>query len=286
MITKNECQMVRLDFDGHKYRVKGTYYGPEQYVIDPPGEFEIECILLSENGAWTSPTWIDCTRRLETNPNFLAACLRAIRGEDDMDCTCTTEVTCPAHKDLDGSGWIQTFTGLAVNPALITPGVITIADIAHALAMQCRFSGHVNFFYSVAQHSIHVSQNCEPKDALWGLLHDAAEAYLVDLPRPIKYRAGYETYRKDEARVMQAVCERFSLTSDMPESVRQADELLLTTEARDFMAPLRPGWRHTEQNGYPVLPAKLLPWTWQHAEQRFLQRFRDLQRQHMLSVAV
>jgi uncharacterized protein len=82
--------------------------------------------------------------------------------------------------------WIQTYTGKQFWPLSPLPEDIVIEDIAHALSMQCRFGGHVRTFYSVAQHSVHVSLLVEPQYALWGLLHDAAEAYLVDLPRPIK----------------------------------------------------------------------------------------------------
>ena len=83
-------------------------------------------------------------------------------------------------------GFIGTFSGLRFWPLAPNLEKILVEDIAHALAHQCRFGGHASRFYSVAEHSVHVSQLCLPEHALWGLLHDASEAYLVDLPRPLK----------------------------------------------------------------------------------------------------
>lgn len=176
----------------------------------------------------------------------------------------------------DADGWIQTFTGRKVNLADIRPDDIDIQDIAHALSLQCRFSGHTKKHYSIAQHCVLVNLNCPAFYQLWGLLHDASEAYLLDLPRPIKHRCGYETYRADEERCMQAVSARFGLSLTMPECVRRADELLLVTEARDLMAPLAPGWRFQVANGYTALEEKIVPWDMRLAEIRFLERFATL----------
>jgi hypothetical protein len=82
----------------------------------------------------------------------------------------------------DGS--ITTFSGVLFRPLLPNPDDIRIADIAHALSQQYRFAGHTRTFYSVAEHSVRVSLLCRPDDALWGLLHDASEAFLTDVPAP------------------------------------------------------------------------------------------------------
>jgi hypothetical protein len=84
---------------------------------------------------------------------------------------------------MDRDGFLGTFSGLRFWPLDPEPEKILIADIAHALAHQCRFGGHASKFYSVSENSVHVSRRCAPEDALWGLLHDASEAYLVELPR-------------------------------------------------------------------------------------------------------
>ena len=98
-------------------------------------------------------------------------------------------------------GFIGTFSGLRFWPLDPNPEKILIADIAHALAHQCRFGGHASKFYSVAEHSVHVSKLCLPEHALWGLLHDASEAYLVDLPRPLKLLPEFAPYREAERRL-------------------------------------------------------------------------------------
>ncbi|MES2342292.1 MAG: phosphohydrolase [Pseudomonadota bacterium] len=177
--------------------------------------------------------------------------------------------------------WIQVASGRQFWPLDPHADEVHLDDIAHALANQCRFSGHVRHFYSVAQHSYFVSLHCDPPDALWGLLHDAAEAYLVDLPRPVKkaLRASWLTLFDDmEATVMRAVCERFGLPLVQPESVDRADDLLLATEARDLMAPLHPDWHHREENGYPVLPDRIIPWSPGRAAWAFKTRFDQLTR--------
>jgi 5'-deoxynucleotidase YfbR-like HD superfamily hydrolase len=84
------------------------------------------------------------------------------------------------------STWTQTFKGLKFHPFDPKPEQIDIIDIAHALSMLCRWNGHIGRFYSVAEHSIHVASLVPDKAKLWALMHDAAEAYVGDLPKPIK----------------------------------------------------------------------------------------------------
>ena len=88
--------------------------------------------------------------------------------------------------DTSKPGWVQTVTGKAFYPLKPDPSLISIEDIAWALSMQCRFAGHVLHFYSVAEHCVYISNSVPMEDALWGLLHDATEAYLTDVPRPLK----------------------------------------------------------------------------------------------------
>jgi hypothetical protein len=172
--------------------------------------------------------------------------------------------------------WGCTANGWKYWPTDPRPGDIETLDIAHALSLQCRFGGHVSEFYSVAQHSVAVSFACDPADALWGLLHDASEAYIVDIPRPLKYAAGMEGYVRLEQAMMRAVCERFGLPLDMPESVRYADEVLLATEARDLMPHHGPAgvphWGLT----HPPLPDRIACWSPTQARIHFLDRLHDL----------
>lgn len=171
------------------------------------------------------------------------------------------------------TGWIQTFTSRKVHPLNLRPEDIDIKDIAHALSLQCRFAGHVKQFYSVAEHSIRVSHCCDKADALWGLLHDASEAYLVDLPKPLKCLPEFAAYRSAEQSAIRVICQRFGLPVEQPESVTKADATLLATEALDLMAPLHPDWQITTivPLMYPTAPLD-----WQVAEHEFLHRFSKL----------
>lgn len=171
--------------------------------------------------------------------------------------------------------WMQTFTGRQFWPIDPRPEEVSIVDIAHSLANQCRYAGHCKSFYSVAQHSVIVSQICDPKDALWGLLHDAAEAYLVDLPRPIKrYSELGEHYRDLEANLLQVVCERFGLTLPEPLSVKRADDVALVTEMRDLMGVPPAPWRESESS--EPLERMLCPFSPEVAKRMFLIRFEEL----------
>jgi uncharacterized protein len=138
--------------------------------------------------------------------------------------------------------YIQVYSGHPFWPLDPRASEVDIRDIAHALANQCRFSGHVRRFYSVAQHSFHVSLACESKDALWGLLHDAAEAYTLDMPRPLKQHSAFAPYLEVEALIMRSVCERFGLPPEMPPSVKQADDALLAAEVHSLMTPCEDIW--------------------------------------------
>jgi uncharacterized protein len=169
--------------------------------------------------------------------------------------------------------WIQTYTGRQFWPLEPDPEEIVVEDIAHALSMQCRFVGHCNHFYSVAQHSVLVSRACDPRDALWGLLHDAAEAYLVDLCRPVKHEPRMLAYREAEAALQRAICLRFGLPFEEPESVRRADRALLRTEQRDLMKPPPAAWADNREG---ALPNRIEPWTQIQAERSFLTSFATL----------
>jgi hypothetical protein len=170
------------------------------------------------------------------------------------------------------AAWIQTHSGRRFNPTKPNPDAIVIQDIAHALSMQCRFSGHCKEFYSVAQHSVLVSHICNDEDALWGLLHDASEAYLVDVPRPLKQSGKFQTYIDFETEMQIAVCKRFGLPLQEPPSVKRADTKLLATEARDLMSPLHSDWIQV------VSPLPFVIETWDHrkAKDMFMQRFFEL----------
>jgi len=168
--------------------------------------------------------------------------------------------------------WIQTYSGRRFTPTNPNPDAIVIQDIAHSLSMQCRFGGHVKNFYSVAQHCVLVSHICNFEDAFWGLMHDATEAYLVDVPRPIKRSGLMDAYLEFEDKVQTAICKRFGLTGKEPASVKKADTILLATEARDLLPNLRSDWSIKET----PLPFKINPLGPREAKDLFMKRFFEL----------
>jgi 5'-nucleotidase len=166
--------------------------------------------------------------------------------------------------------WIQTFSGAKFQPGAPRPEDFNIADIAHSLSLLCRFNGHCRRFYSVAEHSVRVSGHCPPRHALWGLLHDLGEAYLGDMPRPIKL--GFPAFEEAELRLVRVACEVFGLPWPMPAEVKQADDALLATEMRDLMAPPPEDWKLREA----PLAGRIEPWSAEEAELAFLARYREL----------
>jgi hypothetical protein len=128
-----------------------------------------------------------------------------------MGVAVTADTTDPGWHRGD---WMQTFTGRKFYPTAPLADDIDIVDIAHALSHLCRYAGHVDRFYSVAEHCVKVSEWVEAVTgdtgaALEALLHDATEAYVVDVPRPLKVQL--PDYRRAEGRVQLAVWQRFGL---------------------------------------------------------------------------
>jgi hypothetical protein len=176
-------------------------------------------------------------------------------------------------RDLAIPDWIMTASGLPFWPLRPRAEDVRIEDVAHALSNLCRFTGAVREFYSVAQHSVLVSCVVPVEHALWGLLHDASEAYLLDLARPVKRLPELAAYRGAEAAVMAAVCARLGLPLDEPDDVKLADRRMLRTEQRDLMPPELPGEGRGDVEPYPFL---IEPWSPERARFEFLQRFRAL----------
>lgn len=134
-----------------------------------------------------------------------------------------------------GEPWIQTFTGKKFYPFDPQPDQICIEDIAHALSLKCRFSGHLKYHYSVAEHSLNVAELVPRELKIHALLHDAAEAYLPDMPRPIKHDPRMKFYREMEDKIQAAICRRFGLPHETPKEIKEADTVMLVTEAEQLL---------------------------------------------------
>jgi len=144
---------------------------------------------------------------------------------------------------------IRTVSGQYVNIADPDPETIRIEDIAHALSQLPRFGGHLPRFYSVAQHSMACAELVEPELKLQALLHDASEAYLLDMPSPIK--ALLPEYQKLELRFMEVVAKKFGFAWPMAPAVVDADRHQLQLEWHEVMLkPWKPAQFFTMSSSY------------------------------------
>lgn len=174
--------------------------------------------------------------------------------------------------------YIRTFTGRAFYWRDIPNNTYDIRDIAHALAMNCRWTGHTKEFYSVAQHSVYASYEVPPNDALAALLHDAAEAYVHDTSSPLKKflkEKGFTVFSDLENQIEDALMKSFGVPFPLSLVVKQVDMRLWATEYRDLM--------RTEKAVLSVEKDHPVPFEWHvhplppvDAERVFLRRFKQL----------
>lgn len=176
--------------------------------------------------------------------------------------------------------WIETASGIKFEFLNPKPEMISIEDIAHALAHQCRFNGHVSKFYSVAEHSVECSSLVPDRYKLQALLHDASEAYITDIASPVKQYLS--NYKELENVVMTAIANKFEFEWPLSEETKQADLIMLSEEARCLMLGKGDNWNMWDDIFRPVprnwyQPACLSPL---EAKQVFLQVFEHLVGKH------
>ena len=167
---------------------------------------------------------------------------------------------------------ILTASGKHFNYLNPVPGAIRIFDISQALSRESRFNGHTGRFYSVAQHAVLASWIVPAEFQREALLHDASEAYMKDLPSPLK--ALLPDYRRIETSVDLAIRKRFRLPLTMSPAVKRADLVLLATERRDLMPKNDDYWPCLA--GIIPLAEVIQPLADFEAQQLFLNRFMDL----------
>lgn len=208
--------------------------------------------------------------------------------------------------------WILTYTGRAFDLAAPRADLISTVDIAHSLSMICRFGGHPRRHYSVAQHSLLVAGIVPPEHQLIALLHDATEAYVGDMVRPIKLMMSWhhdqctaawlsscigsfvgpasaceqmeeispgfnlllDAYKQIEHRVWLAICDHFHLEPELPDCVKEADMIALATERRELMPDHPAAWDCLA--GVQALPQSLANWQPETARQAFHDRLLEL----------
>ena len=161
------------------------------------------------------------------------------------------------NKNPRKGDWIQTATGQQFWPMDPLHEEIEIEDIAHALSLICRYAGHCSHFYSVAQHSVILAHFVPNHLQLMGLLHDASEAYISDIPKPAKnFLPDYEVAEKN---IEKAISEKFKLPFPMPAEVKHMDTVMLKTEVRDLMLIPPKDWNIPKD--IPVLEETIVPWS-------------------------
>jgi hypothetical protein len=146
----------------------------------------------------------------------------------------------------------------------------TIEDIAHGLSMTCRFAGQCRHFYSVAEHCWHASYLVPDPFKLRALMHDAAEAFIGDVTRPLK--SLLPDYKAIERNVEAAIAERFAVGDWNVGEIKHADLVMLRAEQATMMPPHDDTW--------PVLaevaaapPVNFRYWEPERARTAFLDRF-------------
>lgn len=193
------------------------------------------------------------------------------------------------------SCFIQTYSGKRFDILNPQPEQIEIVDIAHALSIIPRFTGHTRAPYTVGQHSIMVSCFCDQANALAGLLHDAAEAYIGDLSTPLKRALdgtdGLFFIKAIEKPIMQAIAARFFLPWPFNPGVKAVDLSMCETERQDLMIPTpnvsaADFWGgHAENVPARIAADPLVIWERDVVFNTFIERFSFLYQHNMAVIA-
>lgn len=169
--------------------------------------------------------------------------------------------------------WMQTVNGRMFWPCDPRIGDFDLGEIAVALGNICRFGGHLNTHYSVAQHCVLVAELCPENLQLEGLMHDATEAYYGDIPRPLKYSAYMAGYREIEKIAEMALARQFDLhywsDTGWPEIVKHYDNAILMAEHRDLQVLEPAPWGVD----VPADPKTISPWPAAQAAEAWLKAY-------------
>lgn len=189
------------------------------------------------------------------------------------------------------NAWMATSTGGRFWPTKPDPLHVEPRDIARALSMLCRYGGHVERFYSVAEHCVLMSYAVPREHALWALLHDATEAYVGDMVRPLKHHPSMAAFSDLEDQVMAAVALRFGLQTEwgpafpdqpgearflvpvMPAAVKDADNRIILDEKAAILRPQEHAWA---ADALKPLGVEIKAYAPHQAERRYLSRLRQL----------
>lgn len=188
------------------------------------------------------------------------------------------------HNPRKGMGF-QTYTGGVFFPLDPKPEEVNIEDIARALSHVCRYGGHIRKFYSVAQHSVYVAQLCRDKWLKgWFLLHDAPEAYMGDVVRPLKKDVffGEQSYTQKENELMDVIAQALHLPVPYPDpekmwaDIHDADNAVLLAEKRDLIGTINDVvWKAWQYNHITPYIQVIEPWDPDTAMEIFLDEYRS-----------
>lgn len=177
-------------------------------------------------------------------------------------------------------GSIQTFTGGIFYPLDPRVEEINLQDVAHGLSHKARFTGHTRCFYSTAEHAVRVSKCVEMlggslMQQYVGLHHDDSDAYIPDVPTPLKVLPEFQFFREVEKKIEHACYQKFGCIVDDYSVVKKADIVLLLTEKRDLMPKINQNWGKFEFEPIPA-PYRIRPWSPTKAKEKYLARHTDL----------
>jgi 5'-deoxynucleotidase YfbR-like HD superfamily hydrolase len=171
------------------------------------------------------------------------------------------------------TSYVSTYSGNRFYPLEPRIDVVAIEDIAHGLAYQCRFNGQTRQFYSVAQHSLIVASLVPDELRLAALLHDAAEAYVGDMVKPLKVLL--PAFADIEEQVSALIARAFGVDFSNYGPIKLADLVALATEKRDLMPHSVESWDYLAH--IDALPDVIVPMSPGQAKLAFLAEFNKLQ---------
>ena len=175
--------------------------------------------------------------------------------------------------------WIQTYSGAPFDFDNPEGHYFNVMDFAHALSMLCRYNGHTKRFYSVGEHLIRCSNLVPEKFAFEALMHDVSEAYMSDMPRPLKNIMG--EYKTLEVRIETAIAKQFNLPVPMSPEVKECDNKILLIEREILMNDAPFPWNHYGTTPYTRTEfwnsmLNVSAYTPDIVESKFINRFNEL----------
>jgi hypothetical protein len=175
------------------------------------------------------------------------------------------------------NSWLQSYGGKVINPHKVDYRNVEMEDVAHALSMKCRFSGHCDTFYSVAEHTVRGSHLVPKEQALAFLLHEVDEVFSPDIPAPIKHLVRVDGVSWDDWvwRQELAILRALGLPHldvHTPE-IKKTDLQMLAWEQRDLMGPPPKDWQLPEK---PPTSKIIHPWSPAYAEFRWIDCYNAL----------